>query len=517
MSPRKNTKKLNNTKSCLETANVSSPTENSAPVVEKLRRSGRKRKSKKFQDDDLHSTSNTYSYEGKQSKADEYGTLKSKVKSAKQTDKVENHGLYGIKHQNETMSNRNVFASLREDTNTSNTENGDAQQQSLIPSNIDIDEELTGEKDDTILYLNYRYSKFPRSEENEKYKEVYDCIPKLRSSSPPRFTTKGVKRNPIDHEALGVRKLGKTLGNPFSTHGQKRNGVVFGNRELVSVDEKLKYTEAASNIKRIMKDKCKDVRFSSYVQPKIFEEARDKFSAKRKRKPKPHSNEEEDEVDIETVDDSYTIVPEVLKRSLTKAKTGRKPGRTILECEDCGYKTTHSGHMRTHIMCVHKDLKQHECKYEGCDYKCSRKGSMTRHEKCVHRKDKVFRCDMGNCNFESAWYISLERHIVTKHEKLRPWTCQICQKSFGQQYTLDSHINSVHRKQKRIKCAFCTFRSCLKLSVRVHILRKHKDKISEAINEAEEENNEETEDLVDYTNEQNDYDVTMENEEQECV
>nr|XP_039258129.1 zinc finger and BTB domain-containing protein 41-like [Styela clava] len=514
MSPTKNTNELNNTKPSLESENDSSPTKNSAPVIDNLnqsnispRRSGRVRKSRKFHDD-FQSTSNIHF------NIDEYWTRISKAKNAKPV-KVEKRGLYGIKHRNETMSNRNIFASLREDANTLNTNNGDAQQQSSIPSNIDIDKELTGEKDDTDLYLNY--FKFPRSEENEKYKEVYDCIPKLRSSSPPRFTTKGVKKSRINHEAMGVRKLGKTLGNPFSTHGRKRNGVVFGNRELVSVDEKLKYTEAASNIKRIMKDKCKDVRFSSYVQPKILEEARDKFSAKRKRKAKPHSNEEEDEVDIETVDDSNTIVPEVLKRSLTKMKTGRKPGRTILECEDCGYKTTHSGHMRTHIMCVHKDLKQHECKYEGCDYKCSRKGSMTRHEKCVHRKDKVFRCDIENCNFESAWYISLERHIVTKHEKLRPWTCQICRKSFGQQYTLDSHINSVHRKQKRIKCAFCTFRSCTKMSVRAHILRRHKDKISEAINEAEEEDNEETEDLVDYTNEQNDYDVTMEIKEQECA
>lgn len=48
--------------------------------------------------------------------------------------------------------------------------------------------------------------------------KVYDVIPQLRSVSPPRFTTDGVPKTKLDFDRIGVKKLGKVLGNPYSRY-----------------------------------------------------------------------------------------------------------------------------------------------------------------------------------------------------------------------------------------------------------------------------------------------------------
>ena len=77
--------------------------------------------------------------------------------------------------------------------------------------------------------------------------------------------------------------------------------------------------------------------------------------------------------------------------------------------ENCGYETSNSGHLKTHIKIVHDKTKDFKC--ETCEFKTSTNGNLKKHIKMVHDKIKDFKCD--RCEYETAHSGHLNRHKIT--------------------------------------------------------------------------------------------------------
>ena len=54
-------------------------------------------------------------------------------------------------------------------------------------------------------------------------------------------------------------------------------------------------------------------------------------------------------------------------------------------CNQCNYKASQQGHLKTHKMSVHEGVK-YSCNL--CDYKASQQGHLKRHDMSVHKRDK---------------------------------------------------------------------------------------------------------------------------------
>ena len=95
---------------------------------------------------------------------------------------------------------------------------------------------------------------------------------------------------------------------------------------------------------------------------------------------------------VENSDVNMSSVRGIPQESNQRQCRRRKPGRTVLECMICKYKTTHRGHMMMHVSNVHPKEKSLKCKYEGCRYECGRNSSMVIHEKRAHGKYEILTC-----------------------------------------------------------------------------------------------------------------------------
>ena len=81
-----------------------------------------------------------------------------------------------------------------------------------------------------------------------------------------------------------------------------------------------------------------------------------------------------------------------------------------------------------------------ECKV--CNKTYGNKFSLKVHMETVHDNTKKFLCHICNKCFTQA--VSLTRHIHSVHEKLKPYKCDICQRAFGYKHSLNYHKNRVH-------------------------------------------------------------------------
>ena len=66
------------------------------------------------------------------------------------------------------------------------------------------------------------------------------------------------------------------------------------------------------------------------------------------------------------------------------------------------------------------------------------------HIETVHKKQKKFECHICNKCFSQAGYRCI--HIKTVHQKVKLFKCDLCKKKFGQKGNLNQHKIAVHEK-----------------------------------------------------------------------
>ena len=95
-------------------------------------------------------------------------------------------------------------------------------------------------------------------------------------------------------------------------------------------------------------------------------------------------------------------------------------------------------------------------------------------EKHKRKPNKEYICDICKMNFFQipAFEAHLKIHSMNKH-----WYCDKCDCSFTFKEELKEHKNNVYSRYKsnsRFDCNICEFKSCLKTSLKIHKIEKHR-------------------------------------------
>ena len=100
------------------------------------------------------------------------------------------------------------------------------------------------------------------------------------------------------------------------------------------------------------------------------------------------------------------------------------------------------------------------------------RGSMGKHKKKVH-SEKPFKKEIRQCPHCEKQFKALaclKEHVAVKHEGSTPFKCDQCQRSFGTQDYLKTHIRNVHR---RLKCDECAQEFCNSFILKRHRATVH--------------------------------------------
>lgn len=106
-----------------------------------------------------------------------------------------------------------------------------------------------------------------------------------------------------------------------------------------------------------------------------------------------------------------------------------------------------------------------------CNKSFSRKDNLNTHIKSVHLKEKKYHCDQ--CDKSFGQKSKLNVHIKTVHLKQKEFNCKYCDKSFGQKCNLKVHIKTVHLKQKDFNCEHCNYSCGQQVHLNIHINSVH--------------------------------------------
>ncbi|XP_055609591.1 zinc finger protein 808-like isoform X2 [Uranotaenia lowii] len=221
---------------------------------------------------------------------------------------------------------------------------------------------------------------------------------------------------------------------------------------------------------------------------------------------------------------SAEYLPEIkVKRKRDRSKNAPKTLKTVYQCPNCDFKTTHKRkfqrHGKTHLkkeikrfVCresgctevfsesreylAHRanhrlftceycgsqfktasDLKSHLLLHEGkpifrceyCDYTAVKREYVKLHVRNQHVKTNSFKCDV--CDLIFAKKITLKNHMNI-HTKEKTYNCRICEKVFYVESYLKKHVANVHEKTRR-KCEYCSRDFCLKEVLVDHIEKDH--------------------------------------------
>ena len=108
---------------------------------------------------------------------------------------------------------------------------------------------------------------------------------------------------------------------------------------------------------------------------------------------------------------------------------------------------------------------------DRCSKKFSNKDNLNTHVRTVHNKDKPYQCNQCFKKFGHKHHLT--RHIEVVHKKVKPYQCSQCLKKCSNKTNLNRHIEIGHNKAKPYQCSHCLKKFCMKHSLRDHILIKH--------------------------------------------
>ena len=141
-------------------------------------------------------------------------------------------------------------------------------------------------------------------------------------------------------------------------------------------------------------------------------------------------------------------------------------------CEDCGYASRRTYHLRRHRESRHKTTEK-GFKCEQCPYKALYKDNLRRHSDAVHNKgEKRHRCE--NCPYTSAESQKLKYHKIAVHKLGEKFKCDICPYSSASKYRMQEHKRVVHEKMKNHRCEECSYAAPNKSTLKRHIESVHK-------------------------------------------
>ena len=139
-----------------------------------------------------------------------------------------------------------------------------------------------------------------------------------------------------------------------------------------------------------------------------------------------------------TCDFQADSMPSLRKHQLEKHnQTGAVPKSTLLNCDQCNYKTKTENNLE-----VHRSLKHSQSmKCNLCEFECGTESELMVHEEELHKKSK-FSCMECHNTFQSAK--RLEEHMQYKHSEISWYPCDFCGLRLSNFNDLDVHIENSH-------------------------------------------------------------------------
>ena len=138
-------------------------------------------------------------------------------------------------------------------------------------------------------------------------------------------------------------------------------------------------------------------------------------------------------------------------------------------CEHCGYRTTHSGRLKRHVRAVH--LKAENCHCKDCGARFSTSYHLKRH---VNTKHKGVRYNCDQCDYKATQLGHLKTHIRVVHLKIKNYSCEECDYKAHQLKDLKIHIKAVHLKTNSYPCKECDAAFSIPSNLKIHVDAWHK-------------------------------------------
>ena len=126
--------------------------------------------------------------------------------------------------------------------------------------------------------------------------------------------------------------------------------------------------------------------------------------------------------------------------------------QTLTVCTECGIDVTVK-YLNRHMKKYHKAKRV--CEFSGCEYSSIYRRLLRSHFDRIHLNiptPKNAICTECGKGFTDAF--RLKNHVIADHLKLRPYKCKQCDKSFGRNKHLWSHMD-VHKASDAYTCSIC--------------------------------------------------------------
>lgn len=143
-------------------------------------------------------------------------------------------------------------------------------------------------------------------------------------------------------------------------------------------------------------------------------------------------------------------------------------------CSECNYKTRQSGHLKSHINAVHRQLK-YSC--DLCDFQTKWKNRIKTHKVSVHKEGGL---PCPSCDYMASESWVLAQHVKVVHREMNiqdsfydaKYKCSYCNYKANQKSHLKSHVDALHQ-QVVFRCDMCSFQTKWKSRLKGHMKAKH--------------------------------------------
>lgn len=147
-------------------------------------------------------------------------------------------------------------------------------------------------------------------------------------------------------------------------------------------------------------------------------------------------------------------------------------------CELCGSSFSQKSKLELHTR-RHSNIRPYKCKEEGCMSSFKQLTDLKTHMACIHSDLRPFSCEICGQTFKIK--NSLRAHRRNMHTKKNMVRCTECDKLLLTVSALNDHISVYHRGERNFKCQICINSYSRASHLRRHLSDSHRTEYDEML------------------------------------